>query len=354
MAVQLEVSKTIGLTSCRLIDNSEASRYRELRLTEEGQLMLTKPLASHYFVLSAEALVRLPNRISRLPPDRILICRSSIDALGAHPFYRRGSKELRDYVDHLVSRGAQILESSGRRPIQWVSFLNIRDKRPEVLACQKAIGDKAPRFFLIGNDSDSLAPGEEARISHPEYESPRDELRDEETFEFARAYGKAIIWGMSATFGRFFLNLVIAYIAFLAALFFANALFQKPSDYNSVAVVVAVLALGILIYLWRERAKLSYGLFEVIVGIAIAYNVFAENASAPETPSTAAILQFAAGLYVIVRGMDNVGKSLSGTIVERPWRSIFEGPVSGGTDIDAAIGQRALGILARDPKLFEK
>ncbi|WP_150129831.1 hypothetical protein [Sinorhizobium sp. RAC02] len=187
-------------------------------------------------------------------------------------------------------------------------------------------------------------------MSNPERVSSRGDAGNEETFQIAKAYSDAIAWALRATFGRLMLNVGVAYIAFLVGMPLVTLALERPPEYNAFTVATTILISGIAIYFWRERAKLSYGLFEVIVGVAIAYDVFTSNASATGDLSTATILQFAAGLYVIVRGMDNVGKGLSGSNVGPYWRSFFEGNHSGGKNLEVTIGQHVFTFVHRTRK----
>lgn len=86
--------------------------------------------------------------------------------------------------------------------------------------------------------------------------------------------------------------------------------------------VIALPILGIFLYWYRQRFRLSYGLFEFIVGTMTTYAVFFPNFDyAKLTPVQG--IQLLGGLYVMVRGMDNISKGVEGTRAEATWKRVF-------------------------------
>jgi hypothetical protein len=82
--------------------------------------------------------------------------------------------------------------------------------------------------------------------------------------------------------------------------------------------LVAVLC-GTLLFWFRQRYRASYGMVETLIGAWISVNVFPLTS----TLDVASGLQVLGGLYVVVRGLDNVGNGLKGTRYEPNWRRIF-------------------------------
>lgn len=80
--------------------------------------------------------------------------------------------------------------------------------------------------------------------------------------------------------------------------------------------------LGIGLYWYRERFRLSYGIFEFIVGVIMTYYIFFPNFDYSKLGPVEAI-QILGGLYVMVRGLDNVGKGTEGTRIEQLWKKLF-------------------------------
>lgn len=107
---------------------------------------------------------------------------------------------------------------------------------------------------------------------------------------------------------------------FLSAI--ANIL---PSKLNRIVATVNVwgtLALLILtaiaLYWLRGRYRLAYGFAEFGIGFSAAARVFWPQFKYTLLRATDA-LQMIAGLYVMIRGLDNIGKGLKGTRWEATW-----------------------------------
>lgn len=86
--------------------------------------------------------------------------------------------------------------------------------------------------------------------------------------------------------------------------------------------VVALPLLGIFLFWYRQRFRLSYGVFEFIVGVMMTYYVFFPNFSYVAL-SVVEGIQILGGLYVMVRGLDNVSKGVEGTRLEPLWKKLF-------------------------------
>jgi rRNA-processing protein FCF1 len=86
--------------------------------------------------------------------------------------------------------------------------------------------------------------------------------------------------------------------------------------------VIALPILGIALYWYRQRFRLSYGIFEFVVGVMMTYYVFLPNFTYAKLTVVEGI-QVLGGLYVMVRGLDNVSKGVEGTRAEAAWKKWF-------------------------------
>jgi len=87
-------------------------------------------------------------------------------------------------------------------------------------------------------------------------------------------------------------------------------------------VLILVPILGVTLFWMRSKFRLSYGISEVIVGcIAAARVVF--PVSKIQSFEAVVLIQFLGGLYIMVRGLDNIEKGLKGTRFLPSWQSIF-------------------------------
>ncbi len=77
---------------------------------------------------------------------------------------------------------------------------------------------------------------------------------------------------------------------------------------------------GVALFLFRSRYRLRYGLTEVFFGVYAA-----AKASSFTQFDVILSTQFIAGLYIIVRGLDNIENGLKGTPLESNWLRFFKG-----------------------------
>ena len=85
---------------------------------------------------------------------------------------------------------------------------------------------------------------------------------------------------------------------------------------------IALLLAGLLFFWGRERDHLSYGLFEVMIGLLISSQSIVTLPS-PYELSTAKSIQLVGGLYVMVRGFDNIDRSIEDTRLGGWWKRLF-------------------------------
>ncbi|OYQ38653.1 hypothetical protein CHU94_14470 [Rhodoferax sp. TH121] len=86
-------------------------------------------------------------------------------------------------------------------------------------------------------------------------------------------------------------------------------------------VGMAVFLIGLVLFLFRVRYRATYGLTEVAAGISIATYKYIEvstgtHSAAPTDPNLLIAL-LTAGVYLVVRGLDNMQQGLSATPADR-------------------------------------
>lgn len=93
---------------------------------------------------------------------------------------------------------------------------------------------------------------------------------------------------------------------------------------NEIIVWIVFVILGIFGYWSRFHFRFSYGLVEAAVGAATVWNVID---SIPQEINATDYYFYCfpmlAGLYIIVRGFDNMGKGAKGKSIEKTWRVFF-------------------------------
>jgi|GEM_PF-2938044 len=80
------------------------------------------------------------------------------------------------------------------------------------------------------------------------------------------------------------------------------------------------LVVGVALFIFRSRQRLGYGLVEVAIGVFATYYSQKADLTNPDS-----IVRVLAGLYIVVRGLDSIGKGIQGTKYESAWRRFFKG-----------------------------
>jgi hypothetical protein len=79
---------------------------------------------------------------------------------------------------------------------------------------------------------------------------------------------------------------------------------------------------SVILYWFRSKNRLFYGITEFLFGFVSTLRVFFPNFSYSLLDTTD-FIQIAGSLYIMVRGMDNIGKGLKGTRFEIAWERRF-------------------------------
>jgi rRNA-processing protein FCF1 len=88
---------------------------------------------------------------------------------------------------------------------------------------------------------------------------------------------------------------------------------------NVWGTLLLILASGILLYCLRSRFRLTYAVLEILIGFATAASVFYPSFDYKALDALA-LLRILGGLYIMVRGQDNISKALEGTRFEQRWK----------------------------------
>ena len=100
--------------------------------------------------------------------------------------------------------------------------------------------------------------------------------------------------------------------------------FDKIIDTATIwGTLLLIIFIGISLYSLRGRFRLQYGIFEFLFGIVVASKVFWPDFVYSKFEPLD-FLQVLAGIYVMIRGQDNIGKALMGTRFAPFW-SKFSG-----------------------------
>jgi hypothetical protein len=97
-----------------------------------------------------------------------------------------------------------------------------------------------------------------------------------------------------------------------------------PRDYVWLPVFILTLVFGCILYSIRYLWPLAYGTAEIVIGLwlVLAATLGAPTGAADEQTFWTLVGKFAAGIYIFVRGMDNISQSRF--VVGNGWAWIFE------------------------------
>ena len=87
-------------------------------------------------------------------------------------------------------------------------------------------------------------------------------------------------------------------------------------------LVLGLLLTGFGLYWFRGRNRLAYGIAELLVGLCTGFMIFLPDFDLSKITAKS-FFQILAALYVMVRGLDNIGKALSGTRYHSAWKKLF-------------------------------
>jgi len=90
---------------------------------------------------------------------------------------------------------------------------------------------------------------------------------------------------------------------------------------NIWGTIIALPLIGIIMFIFRGRYRLFYGVFEFMIGFLIGMSIFYPDFTYNSLDS-ASVLKLIGGLYVIVRGLDNMGKGIKRTKIESFWNKL--------------------------------
>jgi len=132
-------------------------------------------------------------------------------------------------------------------------------------------------------------------------------------FVIIKNYYKSILIGLFVPILFMLLLVISVYLFYLYPLIIMEKWFQY-------AMIIIIPIISYLIYLFRLKKIIFYGISETLIGIITV--VTAINTS-ENTSNISDILKMFAGFYIIIRGLDNVEKGIISPVIMIRWNKIF-------------------------------
>lgn len=276
------------------------------------------------YILDTSAILQSPEILARATTHKLLIPKVVFEELLA-----RGREQLRSLLGSLINQaleaGAEITESPSKlreellasdRNAQRLSGADIDIARTAIGIVEQSgpssvsvvTLDKALMSFLASRGIPSLTPT--AFLSQVSTSTP-----DEKTLHSAEYLSR------SQRRYMIFSALAGALISAVGNVIYSHASYLV-STVSVWGTVLALPLVGTGLFWYRQRFRLSYGIFEFIVGIMMSGYPFFPNFNYAAL-GVAQSVQVLGGLYVMVRGLDNVGKGIEGTRLEPLWNRWF-------------------------------
>jgi|SRR5215208_370876 len=273
-------------------------------------------------VLDTNTIVSSPELLARRPPEgyRLVIPEAVLHELGR--FVAHGSSQsLVDVAREAAQQG--VLEISTHAPLFKGRPMLGHDVRTPadvaVLATARALADQG-RVLVATVDRDVLASARDMGLEAVDPKSLRHLLAssavasaqlEQEVRTVLRGQRRYVLIRLA----------IGALISLLASWAVAN-LDEILESVRIWGVAVLIPLVGVVLYWIRCHYRLSYGMSEVIVGSVMGIRAgIAATSSKIEMAST--LLQALGGIYIVVRGMDNIQQGLANTRFAARWQSIF-------------------------------
>ena len=279
---------------------------------------------SNRYIIDTNILIQYPHILSRASNRKIVIPSSVMEELS---FLGKSGKaaDVVDLVTSSMSSGVKVVlppEKINDEPVQsdknaqrlsGADFdiariaINYAEERGKDTPCV-VTGDKDLANFLSTRGIKSITGAEFLG------ESKNDVLN----VEIESNADKVVSSQKRYLYISVFIGGIIALVGYLI---FKNINFLV-STITVWGTILGLPIFGLALFWYRENFRLSYGVFEISVGFIMSGYAFFPTFNYSGLGVTEGI-QILGGLYVMVRGLDNIGKGIIGTRMESVWKWLF-------------------------------
>ena len=256
------------------------------------------------YVLDTSAIVQRPEILAYAAAGKLLLPQAVADEIRRRE--SRGLRgDLRQLLDSAVGAGAFVVPARGGTAAELALSLaeedgpeNVRvattDRHLARSLASKGITAISGRA-LLSELSAAAADGELAAVARRLVASQHWHLVTSVVLAlFGTSIGVAIVLNHQLIFHR------------------------TPTWFVPILLVVA----AAVFFGWRERHRLSFGLFELMIGGLVASQSIIAL-PVPYELSPAKSIQFVGGLYIMIRGFDSLDRGVEDTRLADRWRRLF-------------------------------
>ncbi|MDD2698730.1 MAG: PIN domain-containing protein [Arcobacteraceae bacterium] len=273
------------------------------------------------YIIDTNILIQYPQILSRIESREMVIPKSVMDEL-----YMFGPKtkmpDIFKFVSSFIDNGIKIIHAP-KNPTKNISELdksNYKLSDSDIDTLYIALEESKTNVPIVVTDDLKFAKvlkknGVKTITGKVFLDESDNETINEEVKNSAN---KIVSSQKKQLFISFFLGIFASILGNLIY-FYLNIIISTITVWGT---LVALPIVGIILFWFREKFRLSYGVFEFFAGVIMSSYVFFPlfNYS---TLGPKEGLQILAGLYVMVRGLDNIGKAIIGTRIEPLWEKFF-------------------------------
>src|SRR5262245_26384183 len=273
-------------------------------------------------LLDSSILLSNPEILSRSAADvEFLVLPQVLDEVREAGRHYKGTEDILRLVHDAIGRGSVKLLDAATVLGPDESAETARDTDGMLLQVLEQFDAQNESAFIASNDGQLTHVVRDAGLDGRSAQKTLSFLAERQatTLQDIRAKADATKQRSFRYAVRSFLSSVVVSLLVNVAYEYRNTILRTI---NIWATVVAVPAVGVGFYWLRARYRLTYGFVEFLIGLISALRVFVPTVDY-RTLDQANMLQVVGGIYIMVRGMDNIGKGVGGTRWQPIWHRIF-------------------------------
>lgn len=274
-------------------------------------------------ILDSNILIRDPSVLSKTQPNiQLIVLDVVLRELENISTSHKDLQRLPDLIRQSESKGIVLVESTATEIQNLFKIISSKLSIVDALILNYAINQKqAGHEALIATEDRPLIDQAlilgigSLRINELKviYSSTSQENTD------ISQQTKSIFREQLVTFWK---SIIVGALSSAAASFSFSYIETIILKINVWGTIFLIPVIGIFLFWYRSRHRISYGSAEIIFGFFISISVFLPNFDYSALGALD-FLKIVGGLYIIVRGLDNFDKGIKNTRFDATWNKIF-------------------------------
>lgn len=272
-------------------------------------------------ILDTNILIQWPGIAARRKNGvQFVITSSSLLELTEFMMIRAEGKSLLDILNESIEAGITIIRPNPARPIEKRN-IPLSQVDFDIATAALEIVKQGGEAAIASEDNHLLQYARRLGVktftlkdlkNELEQEAETNEKIDKKASIVVAAQTRSIVVGLVS---GIFISLAVAFI-------WVNFPFIIKTI-QIWGLIVCLVIMSVVLFWFRGHNRFAYGIAEVLVGLVTGVLIFHPDYDLAKITGKS-FFQILAALYVMVRGLDNVGKSLCGTRYLNVWRNFFK------------------------------